>query len=72
VTSYRHDTVYTTETWLEDLASHSDHRTLDRAQLRALLAAVGTEVDARGGRFVMEYTTWLVSGVRQEPSPSDS
>jgi SAM-dependent methyltransferase len=62
VTSYRHDAVYTTEAWIEDLASHSDHRTLDPGHLRPILDAIGTEIDARGGRFVMEYTTWLVSG----------
>jgi SAM-dependent methyltransferase len=55
---------YTTAQWLDQLPSHSEHRSLPPQQRRLLLDAVGEVVDEEGGRFVMSYQCVLVSGTR--------
>jgi SAM-dependent methyltransferase len=50
---WRH--TYTTAEWLAQLETHSDHALMPEADRASLLAAVGREIDARGGRFVMRY-----------------
>jgi SAM-dependent methyltransferase len=56
---------YTTDRWLDQLPTHSDHRTLPTAQLAEVLAAVGETIDAAGGRFEMRYETWLAEARRR-------
>jgi SAM-dependent methyltransferase len=55
---------YTTARWLDQLPTHSDHRTLPPDQLTQVLAAVGETIDAAGGRFEMRYQTWLAEAQR--------
>jgi SAM-dependent methyltransferase len=55
---------YTTKQWLDQLPSHSDHRTLPPHQRHLLLEAVRDVIDDEGGRFVMRYDSVLVSGTR--------
>ncbi len=61
ITSFGQDREYTTSAWLDQLSTHSDHRRLEPSRLRALLAALGEEVDRVGGRFVMHYDTVLIT-----------
>jgi SAM-dependent methyltransferase len=55
---------YTTAQWIDQLPTHSDHRTLPAGVLADVLAAIGAAVDAAGGRFEMRYQTWLAEGRR--------
>ncbi|HEX3947476.1 MAG TPA: hypothetical protein VHW47_07205 [Acidimicrobiales bacterium] len=57
-----HERTYTTGAWTDHLLAHSDHASLDPAARDQLLAAIGDRIDAAGGRFVVRYDTWLVSG----------
>lgn len=59
---FDHDLTYPTDRWLELSATHSDHRTLPRDQLAALLAALRTEIDRCGGQVHVRYETTLVTG----------
>jgi SAM-dependent methyltransferase len=61
---FMHAVEYTTHQWLDQLPTHSDHRTLPARQLEAVLAAVGETTEAAGGRFEMRYQTWLVEARR--------
>lgn len=56
---------YTTAEWLDQLPTHSDHRTLPPDQLSSLLRAVGGVIDAAGGSLELDYRAWLVSAVRR-------
>ena len=53
---------YTTDEWLDQLLTHSDHATLDRAVRDELLVAVADVVDRAGGHVAVRYDTWLVTG----------
>lgn len=64
VKSFTHAVRYTTNQWLDQLPSHSDHRSLPPDQRRLVLEAVGEAIDDEGGRFVMAYECVLVSGTR--------
>jgi len=55
---------YTTSSWLDQLATHSDHRSLPPERLRELLEAVGAAIDSIGGSFEMPYETLLVKATR--------
>jgi SAM-dependent methyltransferase len=59
VLRFAHDREHTTVTWLDQLATHSDHRLLEPGRLRALLDALGEEIDRAGGRFVLHHDTDL-------------
>ncbi|MGZ4197722.1 MAG: class I SAM-dependent methyltransferase [Solirubrobacteraceae bacterium] len=52
---------YTTDEWLQLIATHSDHQALGERRLGALLDAVGSEIDALGGAFEYPYETVLVT-----------
>lgn len=54
---YRWMRNYTTDSWLEELPTHSGHRVLPPSVLDRLLVEVGAAVDAVGGQFVVEYRT---------------
>lgn len=61
ISTYRWTRSYSTGQWLDQLLTHSDHRTLPAERLEAVLDAVGAVIDGRGGHLVVAYTTWLVS-----------
>jgi SAM-dependent methyltransferase len=61
---FTQDREYTTKQWLDQLPTHSDHRSLPPDQRHLLLEAVGDVIDEEGGRFVMKYESVLVSGMR--------
>jgi SAM-dependent methyltransferase len=52
---------YETGQWLEQLSTHSDHRSLSPARLERLLGAICDAIDTIGGRFKMHYETILVT-----------
>ncbi|HVX21486.1 MAG TPA: class I SAM-dependent methyltransferase [Acidimicrobiales bacterium] len=62
VRRYGHHRPYTTDAWCDHLLTHSDHAGLDPGRRRVLLAAIGDQIDRAGGRFVVRYDTWLVTG----------
>ena len=51
---------YTTEAWLAQLETHSDHALMAPASRATLLAAVGSVIDAFGGAFTMHYVCEVV------------
>jgi SAM-dependent methyltransferase len=55
---------YDTASWLEQLETHSDHRSLAPERRERLLSAVGEAIDTLGGSFEMPYETILISAVR--------
>lgn len=56
---------YSTEEWLDQLPTHSDHATMDPDRLALVLAAVAEVVDGFGGSFEMGYSTLLISARRR-------
>lgn len=60
---------YTTDQWLDQLPTHSDHAAMDPELLRQVLDAVARVIDGFGGSFVMEYSTLLISATRHENGP---
>jgi SAM-dependent methyltransferase len=63
--SYRWDRTYSKAEWLDQLPTHSDHRTLAPERLAELLAAVGQVIDSHGGSFNMHYDCVLVTAIRR-------
>jgi SAM-dependent methyltransferase len=55
---------YTRDDWLDQVPTFGGHSLLSDPQLNALLAGIGTAIDAVGGRFVMHYTTSAVAAFR--------
>jgi hypothetical protein len=51
---------YTTQEWLAQLETHSDHALMEPAARATLLEGVGEALDAIGGGFVMYYTCEVV------------
>jgi SAM-dependent methyltransferase len=72
VRSFDHERAYTTESWLDQLPTHSDHRVQDPARLAGLLAAVAAVIDRAGGRFVMRYRTYMVQAESRRPERAAS
>jgi SAM-dependent methyltransferase len=66
VDSYPFDITYTTETWLANLETHSDHRTLPSDQHGRVMEQISAEIDGVGGSFVMHYETALVTARRAD------
>lgn len=62
VRPFAHDRTYTTETWTDHLLTHSDHAALDPSTRERLMGAIADRINAAGGRFVVRYDTWLVTG----------
>jgi SAM-dependent methyltransferase len=62
--SYGWDKVYSRAEWLDQLPTHSDHRTLPPAQLAELLDTIGRVIDSFGGSFSMHYDAVLLTAVR--------
>jgi SAM-dependent methyltransferase len=66
--SSRKDTwqrTYTTVEWVDQLATHSDHRALPAERRTALLHAVGAAIDANGGHLTVDYTTLSIFATRR-------
>ena len=63
--SYPWERTYSRDEWLDQLPTHSDHRTLRPALLRTLLQHIGDVIDANGGTFTIGHTTELLIAVRQ-------
>jgi len=57
---------YSRDQWLDQLGTHSDHIALKSEQLAALLDAVGSAIDRRGGSITVHYETQLISAQRIE------
>jgi SAM-dependent methyltransferase len=64
VETFNHHQTYSTDQWLELTTTHSDHRTLPAEQLSALLADLGSAINAVGGEVPVRYETTLVTGLR--------
>jgi SAM-dependent methyltransferase len=64
VRKYLWEQRYSRDEWLDQLPTHSDHRTLPPAQLAAVLRAVGEIIDSAGGSLVAHYDTMLVTARR--------
>ena len=62
--SYRWERRYTTEAWLDELPTHSDHRRLGRDILSQIVAGVAALIETLGGEIVVSYTTSGVFGQR--------
>jgi hypothetical protein len=60
--SFAHEIDYSTAEWLELASTHSDHHTLPGEARTALLEALGSALDAAGGRVPVRYETTLVTG----------
>jgi SAM-dependent methyltransferase len=65
VRRWRWRRAYTTEQWLELLATHSDHLALPPRRRARLFEAVGAEIDRFGGSAPVTYTTALVTARRR-------
>lgn len=57
---YPWDQPYTTEEWLAQLETHSDHALMDPVARAKLLEGVGEAIDANGSGFVMRYVCEVV------------
>ena len=62
--SFLWEHTYSTEEWLDQLPTHSDHRTQPADVLDALLDRVGQVIDANGGTLTIGHTTELLQAVR--------
>jgi SAM-dependent methyltransferase len=62
--SYSWERSYTTSAWLDELPTHSGHRTLPPKVLVSLLEEVGELIEALGGAIVVDYTTAGLFGER--------
>ncbi len=63
--SYSWQRSYTTAAWLDELPTHSGHRTLDADVLSNVLDAVGELIEGLGGEIVVNYTTAGLFGTRR-------
>jgi SAM-dependent methyltransferase len=63
--SFRWERTYTRDEWLDQLPTHSDHRTLRPDELSTLLDHVGALIDANGGTLTIGHTTDVLLAVRK-------
>ena len=61
---------YTTDEWLDQLLTDSDHATLDPVAREELLVVVADVVDRAGGHVVVHYDTRPVTGSVPRPCPT--
>ncbi len=61
LTSFPWTRTYTTDEWLDELRSHSDHAALAPELRQALFGEIGATIDGFGGRFAMAYAAFLIS-----------
>jgi SAM-dependent methyltransferase len=62
--SFQWERTYTRDEWLDQLPTHSDHRTLHPEALSTLLEHVRAVIDANGGTLTIGHTTELLLAVR--------
>ena len=62
--SFIWDHTYTRDEWLDQLPTHSDHRTLPPDVLSRLLEHIGDVIDANGGTITIGHTTEVLIAVR--------
>jgi SAM-dependent methyltransferase len=62
--SFQWEHTYTRDEWLDQLPTHSDHRTLAPEVLSTLLEHIGAVIDANGGTLTIGHTTELLLAVR--------
>jgi len=55
---------YTRDEWLDQVPTTGPHTQLPPAQLREVLAGIGTAIDTFGGGFTMRYTALVVTAER--------
>jgi SAM-dependent methyltransferase len=72
IRTYRWTRRYSTAQWLDQLPTHSDHRTLPADRLAVVLREVGRAIDDAGGTFEMDYLSWLVTARRSAPGQAAS
>jgi SAM-dependent methyltransferase len=63
--SFRWRRTYARDEWLDQLPTHSDHRSLRPDTLSTLLEQVGAVIDANGGALTIRHTTELLLAVRR-------
>jgi SAM-dependent methyltransferase len=63
--SFPWERTYTRDEWLDQLPTHSDHRTLPPDVLAGLLEHIGNVIDANGGALTIGHTTELLVAVRR-------
>ena len=61
---YFWEQVYSRQEWLDQLPTHSDHRTLPAETLAAALAGVSDAIEALGGSIQVRYDTLVVTALR--------
>jgi SAM-dependent methyltransferase len=64
VSRYPWDATYDRVSWLDYIATHSDHVLLPEEQRRALLDAVGAVIDSFGGTITYHFSTLLLLATR--------
>jgi SAM-dependent methyltransferase len=57
--------VYSRDEWLDQLPTHSDHRTMAPETLEAVLAGVGAGIDHLGGKIAVDHSTRLITARRR-------
>lgn len=57
---------YTREEWLDQLPTYAPYSRLAPADLRALLAGIGSAIDSAGGSFTMHYAAVVLTAVRSD------
>lgn len=62
--SFQWERTYTRDEWLDQLPTHSDHRTLRPEALGTLLEHVRAVIDANSGTLTIGHTTELLLAVR--------
>jgi SAM-dependent methyltransferase len=62
--SFTWERTYSRDEWLDQLPTHSDHRTLPPAVLGRLLQHIGDVIDANGGALTIGHTTELLLAAR--------
>jgi hypothetical protein len=63
--SFHWERTYSRDEWLDQIPTHSDHRTLRPEVLTTLLEHVRAVIDANGGTLTIGHTTELLLAVRQ-------
>jgi len=62
--SFEWERTYSRDEWLDQLPTHSDHRTLPPDVLGMLLEHIGAVIDANGGALTIGHTTEFLLAVR--------
>ncbi len=58
---------YSTDDWLDQLPTHSDHAAMDADTLARVLEGIAAVLDGAGGGFEMTYSTLLLESTRSAP-----